>query len=83
VENAEKSTKQILGGISTIIQRIAELRNDYGTEHGKDADFKRLYPQYAKLVVDVIAVIVILFLSVNGETAKLVEHCNFILETRK
>ena len=73
-ENAEKSIKQILGGISSIVHGVSELRNSYGTGHGKDADFKALEAKYAKLLVGIVSEIVILYLSTNGETAELVEE---------
>ncbi len=72
-EKAEKAIKQILGGISSIIHGVSELRNGYGTGHGKDADFKGLEIKYAKLLVGVVSEIAILFLTTNGETAELVE----------
>lgn len=72
-ENAERSIKQILGGISSIVHGVSELRNSYGTGHGKDADFKTLEAKYAKLLVAVVSEIVILYLSINGEAAELVE----------
>jgi hypothetical protein len=72
--NAEKSIRQILGGISSIVHGVSELRNSYGTGHGKDADFKALEGKYAKLLVGVVSEIVILYLSTNGETAELVEN---------
>lgn len=72
-EKAEKSIRQILGGISSLIQGISELRNSYGTGHGKHPDFQGLETRYAKLFVGVVSEIVILYLSVNGENAKLVE----------
>ncbi|WP_288612953.1 abortive infection family protein [uncultured Bacteroides sp.] len=73
-ESAERSIKQILGGISSIVHGVSELRNSYGTGHGKDADFKALEAKYAKLLVAVVSEIVILYLSTNGETAELVEE---------
>lgn len=73
-ESAEKSLKQILGGISSIVHGVSELRNSYGTGHGKDADFKALEAKYAKLLVGVVSEVVILYLSTNGETAELVEE---------
>lgn len=73
-ESAERSIKQILGGISSIVHGVSELRNSYGTGHGKDADFKALEAKYAKLLVGVVSEIVILYLSTNGETAELVEE---------
>lgn len=72
-EKADKSIRQILGGISTIIHGVAELRNAYGTGHGKDADFKGLDTKYAKLLVGVVSEIAIIYLATNGETAELVE----------
>lgn len=72
-EKAEKSIRQMLGGITSIVHGAAELRNGYGTGHGKDADFKGLETKYAKLFVGVISEIAILYLATNGETAELVE----------
>lgn len=72
-EKAEKAIKQILGGITSIIQGVGELRNGYGTGHGKDANFKGLEIKYAKLLVGVVSEIVILYLATNGETAELIE----------
>lgn len=39
---AERSVKQIIGGCNSVIQGIAELRNAYGSGHGKDKDFTAL-----------------------------------------
>jgi hypothetical protein len=70
---AENSIRQILGGIGSIVQGIAELRNTYGTGHGKDAEFVGLESKYAKLIVGLVSEIAILYLSTNGESAELVE----------
>jgi hypothetical protein len=72
-DKAEKAIKQILGGISSIVHGVAELRNGYGSGHGKDADFKGLESKYAKLFVGVVSEIAILYLSTNGDTAELIE----------
>lgn len=72
-EKAEKAIKQLLGGIFSIVQGVGELRNGYGTGHGKDADFKGLEIKYAKLLVGVVSEIAIFYLATNGETAELVE----------
>lgn len=64
---AERSIKQILGGISTIVQGVTELRNSYGTGHGKAADFQKLESAYAQLFVGVVAEIALIYLSTNGE----------------
>lgn len=58
-EKAEKAIKQILSGVSTIVHGVSELRNSYGTGHGKDSDFKSLEIKYAKLLVGVVSEIVI------------------------
>lgn len=72
-DKAEKAIKQILSGIASIVQGVGELRNGYGTGHGKDADFKGLENKYAKLLVGVVSEIAILYLVTNGESAELVE----------
>jgi hypothetical protein len=70
---AETSIKQILGGISSIIQGISELRNSYGSGHGKDADFKGLEPKFAKLIVGIVAELVIFYLASSGENYELID----------
>ena len=70
---AEKAIKQILSGIGTIVQGVGELRNGYGTGHGKDADFKGLEIKYAKLLVGVVSEVAIFYLATNGETAELID----------
>lgn len=72
-DKADKAIRQILGGISSIVHGVAELRNSYGTGHGKDADFKGLEIKYAKLFVGVVSEIAILYLATNGESAELIE----------
>ena len=67
-DNAERSIKQILGGISSIVQGMTELRNSYGTGHGKDNDFKGLNPVYAKLFTGMVADTALFFLGINGTT---------------
>ena len=71
---AELSIKQILGGISSIVQGITELRNSYGTGHGKEADFKGLENPYARLIVGIVSEIVIFYLAINGEAAELIDE---------
>lgn len=70
---AEQSIRQVLAGIATIVQGVTELRNAYGTGHGKEADFKGLEAKYAKLLVGVVSEIAIIFLATHGEKAELVE----------
>ncbi|MDW3649473.1 MAG: abortive infection family protein [Bacteroidia bacterium] len=46
---AADTIKKILGSLSTVVFGIAELRNNYGTGHGKDAKFKGLNSRHARL----------------------------------
>ncbi|MGF7230596.1 abortive infection family protein [Arachidicoccus sp.] len=69
---AEKAIRQILGGIGSIVHGVSELRNSYGTGHGKDADFKGLETKYAKLIVGITSEVVVLYLAAIGEKAELI-----------
>jgi len=54
IDNAAKASdtiKNLLSTLSTISQSMAELRNSYGSGHGKDANFKGLSPRHARLAV--------------------------------
>ena len=46
-----ESIKKILGSLSAIVQGLAELRNDYGTGHGRENKFRGLQPRHAGLAV--------------------------------
>ena len=46
---AAKTIKRLLSNLATITQGVAELRNHYGTGHGKVASAKGLQPRHAKL----------------------------------
>lgn len=48
---ASDTIKQLLGNLSAISQSMAELRNSYGSGHGKDIKFKGLTPRHARLAV--------------------------------
>lgn len=43
--------KTILGNVKAIAHGIAELRNTYGSGHGKDGDFVGLEPRHANLAI--------------------------------
>lgn len=45
------SIKQVLNSLLTIVNGIAEIRNEFGTGHGKTANTKSLNSRHAKLVV--------------------------------
>lgn len=46
-----QTLKQILGSLSSISSGMAELRNSYGTGHGKSDKYKELEPRHSKLAV--------------------------------
>ena len=46
-----QSIKKVLGSFSTIIQGLAELRNHYGTGHGRENQFQGLHSHHARLAV--------------------------------
>jgi AbiJ N-terminal domain 3/Abortive infection C-terminus len=48
---AADTIKRLLSNLATITQGIAELRNEYGTGHGKQAATKGLTSRHAKLAV--------------------------------
>ncbi len=48
---AATSMKALLGNLLQVATRMAELRNPYGSGHGKSASYKGLEPRHAKLAV--------------------------------
>ena len=44
--------KVLLSNFSTIVQKMDELRNLYGTGHGHNARYKGLEPRHARLAVN-------------------------------
>jgi hypothetical protein len=48
---AASTIKQILGNLASITNGMAELRNPYGSGHGKDANYKGLTSRHANLAV--------------------------------
>lgn len=46
-----RTIKSILGSLRTIPSKLAELRNSYGSGHGKSASFVELEERHAKLAV--------------------------------
>lgn len=72
-DKADTSIRQILKGITIMINGVAELRNAYGSGHGKESDFQMLEPKYAKLIVGAVSELVIFYLATNGENSELIE----------
>lgn len=48
---AEKSITTLLNNLGTVVQGLAELRNTYGTGHGKHGRARGLQPRHARLAV--------------------------------
>jgi hypothetical protein len=48
---AARSIKTVLGNLAAISTSISEMRNAYGTGHGKRANYKGLSPRHARLAV--------------------------------
>lgn len=62
---AASSIKQILGSLSSVVQGIGEVRNEYGSGHGKDGKFKGLQPRHAKLAVGAASTLAIYLLETH------------------
>jgi hypothetical protein len=62
---AASSIKQILGSLSSVVQGIGEVRNEYGSGHGKDGKFIGLQPRHAKLAVGAASTLAIYLLETN------------------
>ena len=49
---AAETVRKLLGQMAAIVQSLAELRNAYGTGHGKGLGATRLQPRHAQLAVN-------------------------------
>jgi hypothetical protein len=63
--NAAKTIKSILGSLTTVVQGLSELRNQYGTGHGRKANFKGLTQRHAKLAVGTASTLAIFLLETH------------------
>lgn len=64
---ASDSIKRLLSNLATITNGIAELRNTYGTGHGKQARAKGLGSRHAKLAVGAASTLAIFLLETHNE----------------
>ncbi len=64
-EAASDSMRRLLGNLGTITQSLAELRNRFGTGHGKVADSRGLQPRHAKLAVGAASTLVLFLHETN------------------
>jgi hypothetical protein len=64
---ASESIKRLLSNLATITNGVEELRNSYGTGHGKGAKAKGLSPRHAKLAVGAASTLAIFLLETHLE----------------
>jgi hypothetical protein len=64
---AADTMKRILSNLATITQGVAELRNHYGTGHGKTAGSKGLGPRHAKLAVGAASTLAVFLAETHNE----------------
>lgn len=64
---AADTIKRLLSNLATITNGIAELRNQYGTGHGREADAPGLEPRHAKLAVGAASTLAVFLLETHQE----------------
>jgi len=64
---ASETIKRLLSNLATITQGVAELRNHYGTGHGKMAGSKGLKPRHAKLAVGAASTLAVFLMETHIE----------------
>ena len=62
---ASDTIKRLLSNLASITQGVAELRNHYGTGHGKLSSNKGLQPRHAKLAVGAASTLAVFLLETN------------------
>jgi hypothetical protein len=66
-KKAADTIKRLLNNLATITQGIAELRNQYGTGHGKAAGSKGLGSRHAKLAVGAASTLAVFLAKTHNE----------------
>ena len=64
---AADTMKRLLSNLATITQGVSELRNHYGTGHGKTAGSKGLGPRHAKLAVGAASTLAVFLAETHNE----------------
>ena len=64
-----ETIRVLLNSLGTVAGRLAELRNLYGTGHGKDASVRLLEPRHAKLAVGAAATLATFLFETHQEVA--------------
>jgi hypothetical protein len=67
---AADTIKRLLSNLATITQGVAELRNHYGTGHGKIAGTKSLGTRHAKLAVGAATTLAVFLVETHNERPK-------------
>lgn len=67
---AAETIKRLLSNLATITQGVAELRNHYGTGHGKAAGSKGLQPRHAKLAAGAASTLAVFLAETHNERPK-------------
>jgi AbiJ N-terminal domain 3/Abortive infection C-terminus len=62
---AADKIKRLQSSLATVVQAISELRNLYGTGHGKDAGTRGLESRHAKLVVGAASTLVVFLIETH------------------
>jgi hypothetical protein len=64
---AAETIKRLLSNLATITQGVAELRNHWGTGHGKVARTKGLQPRHARLAVGAASTLAVFLTETHNE----------------
>ena len=64
---ASESIRRLLSNLATITNGVAELRNHYGTGHGKEARTKGLSPRHARLAVGAASTLAVFLVETHQE----------------
>jgi len=67
---AAETIKRLLSNLATITQGVAELRNHYGTGHGKVATTKGLQPRHAKLAAGAASTLAVFLAETHNDRQK-------------
>jgi hypothetical protein len=62
-----ETVRRVLGNLASITQGIGELRNAYGTGHGKGAKHRGLSPRHARLAVGAASTLAIFLVQTHRE----------------
>ena len=64
---AADSIRKLLSNLATVANGVAELRNKYGTGHGKEGSSKGLSPRHAKLAVGAASTLAVFLVETHRE----------------